>query len=182
MKTTNFTFRKSLYIAILAVTIMLVNVSCKTSNKELILGTWELVSVEPLDKANTDEKMKEDVVEYIKHYDFQLIYFGTDSVFLNEDELKEQKQSDNIEYRIIKGQDFSKYPNFEENENGNWIALVLIEEDGNLYTGTNIYDPCEIVEISNKEMSLIIHGKHSKMESVYDKFVIKYKRVNDMGE
>ncbi len=182
MNTTRFTFRKSLNIAIVAITIMFVFVSCKTSNKELILGTWELTSVEPLDKANTNEKLKEDVVEYVKHYDFQLIYFGTDSAFLNEDNLKEQEQNDKIEYRIIKGQDFSKYPNFEESNDGNWIAFVLIEDDGSLYTGTNIYNPCEIVEISDKEMSLIIRGKLSKMESVYDKFILKYKKVEEMGE
>jgi hypothetical protein len=157
--------------------------SCKKPNKELLIGTWELTSVTPLNPSEVDEKMTNEIQHYITYYDLNTIYFGSDKRFKSYNGSSVSDDKDVIEYRLINEKYFSDYPNFKtENENGNWVALVGIEPDGGLYKGTNIYSPFEIVSLTKDEFCLIIQDKFHGLESILNKYQIKYKRVENKNQ
>lgn len=127
----NLTFYLITLILILSIT------SClKKTNKELLIGRWEV----------KEGKIDDDCT---------LFHFGADRIFKYYDGNRELEQEDHFEYRVINEQDLPNYPDFKkENDNGRIISIIIFENDGQLYTGTNIIGPFEIISISDKELCL----------------------------
>jgi hypothetical protein len=175
---------KKLNVLFATLAILSVGACHKTPNKELIVGSWEITSVEFLDASKADEGMKNKIRNYNidkRYEDFNKICFGPDKRFKRYKGDSERESNDFSEYRIINEKDFVDYPNFKnENENGNLIAFILIERDGSLYNGTNMFGPFEIVSLSKDELCLKdVHNKffHKVIESRENQYLIKFKRI-----
>jgi hypothetical protein len=108
----------------------------KKNTKDYIVGTWEIK------EGNIADRITK-------------FYFGDNRNFKWFSGSRVLEANDYVEYRIINESDIFQYPNFNgEDENGEIISFVLINKDGSLYKGTNIFGPFEIISLTKDELIL----------------------------
>lgn len=150
---------KKLHLLISILAFLSIVACAKKPNKELIIGTWEITD------GNYDGITK--------------MFFGFDKRFKIYNGSRELEKNDISEYRLIDEKDFSDYPKFnKENENGSIIAFVVIEKDGELYEGTNMLGPFEIISLSKDELCIKdLHEKLFDNNPGSKQNLVKFKRI-----
>lgn len=150
---------KKINVLFALVMILLMTSCVKKSNKELIIGNWEI---------------KEGKINHITN-----LYFGEDKRFRMYMGSIEIETEDVFEYWVIDEKDLIDYPNFNiEKNTGNVVSVVLVEKNGSYYNGSNMFGPFKIISISKDELCLeCINGKND-LHSLFE-FRVTLKRVYD---
>ena len=132
----------------------------KKNTKEYIVGTWEIK------EGKIDDRVTK-------------LYFGENRNFKMYSGLRELEPNDYTEYRIINESNIDEYPNFNnEDEKGEIISFVLINKDGSLYKGTNIFGPFEIISLTKDELILKDYYNVSDNHRMFYPNRVIFKRVD----
>ncbi|MFZ4401704.1 MAG: hypothetical protein ACOYO1_16865 [Bacteroidales bacterium] len=131
----------------------------KSNTKDFIVGSWKLKEGKIADRVT-------------------IFYFGENRNFKMFSDSTQLEKNDYIEYRIINESDIFQYPNFvNENENGQIISFILINKDGSLYKGANIFGPFEIISLSKDELILKDYYNVRDNQRMFDTNRVVFKRV-----